>query len=76
MKIRTPRIGRVPIARGRDAADVPIRSASGPNILQRLKVRTEALSDPRLDGQYGRAGAPLQDGQQPGQCRRGAQVAA
>jgi len=38
-----PRIGRVLIARGRDAADVPISNAFGPNILQRFKVRTDEV---------------------------------
>ncbi len=38
-----PRIGRVLIARGRDAADVPISNAFGPNILRSFKVRAEEM---------------------------------
>jgi transglutaminase-like putative cysteine protease len=37
----TPRIGRVLIARGRDAADVAISSTFGPNELVKFRVRTE-----------------------------------
>ena len=36
----TPRIGRVVMARGRDAGDVPITMAFGPNTLQRFQVTT------------------------------------
>ena len=36
-----PRIGRVLIARGRDAADVAISSTFGPNVLKSFKVRTD-----------------------------------
>jgi transglutaminase-like putative cysteine protease len=38
-----PRIGRVLIARGRDAADVAISSTFGPNILKSFSVRTEEV---------------------------------
>ncbi len=38
-----PRIGRVLIARGRDAADVPISNAFGPNILKSFKVWTDEV---------------------------------
>jgi transglutaminase-like putative cysteine protease len=38
-----PRIGRVLIARGRDAADVAISTAFGPNILSSFKVWTEEI---------------------------------
>jgi transglutaminase-like putative cysteine protease len=38
-----PRIGRVLIARGRDAADVAITTTFGPNILQRFIVRTDEV---------------------------------
>ena len=38
-----PRIGRVLIARGRDAADVAISSTFGPNELKRFVVRTEEV---------------------------------
>jgi transglutaminase-like putative cysteine protease len=37
----TPRIGRVLIARGRDAADVPISHTFGPNTLASFKVWTD-----------------------------------
>jgi transglutaminase-like putative cysteine protease len=39
-----PRIGRVLIARGRDAADVPITTTFGPNWLASFKVWTEEVS--------------------------------
>jgi len=38
-----PRIGRVLIARGRDAADVPISNTFGPNTLQSFKVWTDEV---------------------------------
>jgi transglutaminase-like putative cysteine protease len=37
----TPRIGRVVMARGRDAGDVPITMTFGPNALTRFEVTTE-----------------------------------
>src|SRR6476646_8752914 len=40
-----PRIGRVLIAQGRDAADVPITQTFGPNTLVSFKVWTDELSD-------------------------------
>ena len=36
----TPRIGRVVMARGRDAGDVPITMAFGPNTLQKFEITT------------------------------------
>ncbi len=39
----TPRIGRVLIARGRDAADVSISSTFGPNNLVSFKIRTDEV---------------------------------
>ena len=42
-----PRIGRVLIARGRDAADVAISNTFGPNILKSFKVWTDELSETR-----------------------------
>jgi transglutaminase-like putative cysteine protease len=39
----TPRIGRVLIARGRDAADVAIATTFGPNTLTEFKVVTEKV---------------------------------
>jgi transglutaminase-like putative cysteine protease len=40
----TPRIGRVLIARGRDACDVPLSSTFGPNTLERFKVWTDEVA--------------------------------
>lgn len=40
----TPRIGRVPIARGRDAADVPITMVFGPSTLNRFDVLTAEIA--------------------------------
>ncbi len=39
-----PRIGRVLLARGRDAADVAISTTFGPNTLQRFSVRTDEVT--------------------------------
>ena len=38
-----PRIGRIPLARGRDAADVPFISSFGPHTLARFTVITEEV---------------------------------
>jgi len=46
---RHPRIGRIVIARGRDAADVAISTAFGPAQLARFTVITEELKDIDLD---------------------------
>ena len=40
-----PRIGRVLIAQGRDAADVPISNTFGPNVLKSFKVWTDEAKD-------------------------------
>lgn len=40
-----PRIGRILIARGRDAADVAISTAFGPNTLKHFMVRTDEISE-------------------------------
>ncbi len=40
----TPRVGRVLIARGRDACDVALSSTFGPNTLERFKVWTDVVS--------------------------------
>jgi len=42
-----PRIGRVLIARGRDAADVAITTTFGPNTLQHFIVRTDEVIETR-----------------------------
>lgn len=38
-----PRVGRILIAQGRDAADVPISNAFGPNVLKSFKVWSDEL---------------------------------
>ncbi len=43
-----PRIGRILIARGRDAADVPISNTFGPNTLEGFKVWAEEVADPSV----------------------------
>lgn len=40
----TPRIGRILIARGRDACDVALASTFGPNTLERFKVWTDEVA--------------------------------
>ena len=40
----TRRIGRVLMARGRDAADVAISTTFGPNTLSRFSVQTERIN--------------------------------
>jgi len=42
-----PRVGRVLIARGRDAADVPISNTFGPNTLKSFRVWTDEVSGDR-----------------------------
>ena len=42
----TPRIGRVLIARGRDASDVALASTFGPNTLRRFRVWTDEVIEP------------------------------
>jgi transglutaminase-like putative cysteine protease len=46
----TPRMARVLLARGRDAADVPISNAFGRNTLQQFVVRTEEVRESWADG--------------------------
>jgi transglutaminase-like putative cysteine protease len=43
-----PRIGRILVARGRDAADVAITTTFGPNTLKRFEVRTDEVIAPAL----------------------------
>jgi transglutaminase-like putative cysteine protease len=40
----TPRIGRVPIAYGRDAADVAISTTFGSNTMKNFRVVTDEVS--------------------------------
>lgn len=42
-RYNVPRIGRILIARGRDAADVPISHAFGPNVLEGFEVWTHEV---------------------------------
>jgi transglutaminase-like putative cysteine protease len=46
-----PRIGRIVIARGRDAADVAISTAFGPALLARFNVKTDELKAQNLKRQ-------------------------
>jgi transglutaminase-like putative cysteine protease len=41
-----PRIGRVLIARGRDASDVAIATTFGPNVLTKFTVWTDEVPEP------------------------------
>ncbi len=41
-----PRIGRIVLARGRDAADVPMMSTFGPHTLDQFKVMAEEIAEP------------------------------
>lgn len=40
----SPRIGRIVLARGRDAADIPLLNSFGPHLLQRFRVWTYEVS--------------------------------
>jgi len=44
-----PRIGRIVMARGRDAADVAFSTTFGPNLLKRFIVRTDEVESSRLE---------------------------
>jgi transglutaminase-like putative cysteine protease len=39
----TPRIGRITVARGRDAADIPIATSFGPHLLTNFRVWTDEI---------------------------------
>ncbi len=43
----TPRIGRIDVARGRDAADVPLINSFGPHVLKSFRVWTYEVTDVR-----------------------------
>ena len=45
-----PRVGRIVLARGRDAADVAMLTSFGPHILNRFVVWTFEVDTPSLDG--------------------------
>jgi transglutaminase-like putative cysteine protease len=49
-----PRIGRIVMARGRDAADVAISTSFGRTRLAKFKVLTEELLENRESASYGR----------------------
>ena len=43
-----PRIGRIVVARGRDATDVPLINSFGPHVLKSFKVWTDEVAGPAL----------------------------
>ena len=43
-----PRVGRVLISRGRDAADVALTTSFGRHILERFTIRTEEVSEDQV----------------------------
>jgi transglutaminase-like putative cysteine protease len=45
----TPRIGRIVMARGRDAADVAISTTFGPNLLKRFVVHTDEVQPAAME---------------------------
>jgi transglutaminase-like putative cysteine protease len=45
----TPRIGRIVMARGRDAADVAFSTTFGANVLKRFIVRTDEVASPSVE---------------------------
>ena len=53
-----PRIGRVLIARGRDAADVAIATTFGPNTLEGFQVWTDEVADSLTAGPLNRGATP------------------
>jgi transglutaminase-like putative cysteine protease len=59
----TPRIGRVLIARGRDASDVAISTAFGPSCLKSFKVWTDEVVDRRFHSSKGDSGDRLSESQ-------------
>jgi transglutaminase-like putative cysteine protease len=38
-----PRIGRILVARGRDAADIPLVNSFGPHVLENFRVWTDEV---------------------------------
>lgn len=44
----TPRIGRITVARGRDATDIPLTTSFGPHALKVFKVWTDEVSEASL----------------------------
>jgi transglutaminase-like putative cysteine protease len=50
-RFNTPRIGRVPIGRGRDAADVAMVTTYGPASLERMSVWADEVREAHVGGQ-------------------------
>jgi hypothetical protein len=40
-----PRIGRILVARGRDAMDIPMLQSFGPHVLRRFEIVTEEVPE-------------------------------
>ena len=57
----TPRIGRVVMARGRDAVDVALTTSFGPTTLEKFVVYTDAVLETDAGGQ-GVGGGPSGNG--------------
>ena len=55
----TPRIGRITVARGRDAADIPLTASFGPHDLVRFRVWTDELPASAVDGQLAATAAAV-----------------
>lgn len=47
-----PRIGRIVLARGRDAADVPMMTTFGPHTLDRFEVTAEEIREPHEEAGF------------------------
>ncbi len=47
----TPRIGRIKVACGRDATDIPLATSFGPHVLNTFKVWTDEVGEEVLNGQ-------------------------
>jgi transglutaminase-like putative cysteine protease len=45
-----PRLGRITVARGRDATDIPLATSFGPHILKTFKVWTDEIEPAVLSG--------------------------
>jgi transglutaminase-like putative cysteine protease len=45
-----PRIGRITVARGRDATDIPLATSFGPHSLKTFRVSTEEVEPDVLSG--------------------------
>ncbi|MBL8806245.1 MAG: transglutaminase family protein [Rhodospirillales bacterium] len=51
-----PRIGRIPVARGRDAADVPLVNSFGPHVLNAFRVWCDEVRSPVANAARSRSG--------------------